>query len=176
MTIKYFMLIFCSLTLVSYTSSLQAESTRGNYNKNNATKVSQNSAEQDPKLKEAQTYFDRAVAKNKLNDTYGVLADLNQAVLINPRYSEAYNNRAFLKEDKLDDLQGAMSDYNQAISIDSKYSQAYGNRGILKYKKLNDLPGGIADIRQAAKLARAQGDSQILQTALKVLKELGVSE
>jgi tetratricopeptide (TPR) repeat protein len=176
MTIKYFMFIFCSLTLVSCNSSLQAESTRGDYNKNNAAKVSQDSAEQDSKLKDAQKYFGRAVAKNKLNDTYGVLANLNQAILLNPKYSEAYNNRAFLKEDKLDDLQGAMSDYNQAILINPKYSEAYGNRGFFKYKKLKDRTGGIEDVRQAAKLARAQDNSQVLQIALKVLKELGVSE
>jgi tetratricopeptide (TPR) repeat protein len=128
-----------------------------------------------PKL--LQAYYNRALLKaDKLNDMQGALADYNQAISINPKLSQAYYSRAILKKEKLNDLQGSLSDYNRAISISPEFSKAYGNRGILKYTKLNDKPGGIADIRQAAKLARAQGDSQVLQVAIGILKEWGVSE
>jgi tetratricopeptide (TPR) repeat protein len=127
--------------------------------------------------KDSSAYNNRAILKDeKLNDIRGALADYNQAIFINPKDSSAYYNRALLKDEKLNDMQGALADYNQAILINPKDSKAYGARGILKYTKLNDKPGGIADMRQATKLARAQGNSKVLQITLDILKEWGVSE
>jgi tetratricopeptide (TPR) repeat protein len=125
----------------------------------------------------SRAYNNRAILKEtKLNDMQGALADYNQAISLNPKYLEAYYNRALLKQNKLNDIQGALADHNQAISFNPKFSNAYAARGILKYTNLNNKPGGIADVRQAAKLARAQSNSQILQFALDILKEWGVSE
>jgi tetratricopeptide (TPR) repeat protein len=112
----------------------------------------------------------------KLNDIQGALADYNQAILINPKYSKAYYNRANLKTNKLNDIQGALADYNQAILINPKFSEAYYNRAILKKNKLNDKPGGIPDFRQAAKLFRERGNTQNLQLAIENLRLLGATE
>jgi tetratricopeptide (TPR) repeat protein/S1-C subfamily serine protease len=126
--------------------------------------------------KNFQAYTNRAILKQtKLNDIQGALTDYNQVISINPKNYEAYVGRATLKQTKLNDTQGALADCNQAISINPKKSNAYVVRGMLKYIN-NDKPGGIADVRQAAKLARAQGDSKVLQVALEVLKSWGVSE
>jgi len=94
-----------------------------------------------------EAYFYRAYAKYDLGDNYGVIADLTQAIAINPQYAKAYNNRANAK-DNLGDKQGAISDYNQAIAINPQDSTAYNNRGNAK-SDLGDMQGAIADYNQA---------------------------
>jgi TPR repeat len=59
------------------------------------------------------------------------VAQFNQAVTLNPRYTIAYFLRAIAK-DLLNNPQGALADYNQAISLNPNYADAYYNRGILK--------------------------------------------
>jgi tetratricopeptide (TPR) repeat protein len=54
---------------------------------------------------------------DKLNDLQGALSDYNQAILINPKFSEAYYNRALLKADKLNDRSGAIQDFRQAAKL-----------------------------------------------------------
>jgi tetratricopeptide (TPR) repeat protein len=111
----------------------------------------------------------------KLNDFKGALADYNQAIFINPKFAETYFNRGLLKYQKLNDFRSALADYNQAIFINPKFAEAYGARGLLRYEKLNDRPRGIADVRQAAKIAQAQGNTQLLQTTKQILKSWGLN-
>jgi tetratricopeptide (TPR) repeat protein len=128
-----------------------------------------------PKFVEA--YSNRGFLKDeKLNDSQGALADFNRAIALNPKFVEAYINRGLLKYQKLNDIQGALADTNRAIALNPQLAQAYANRGVLKYDKLNDKAGAIQDFRQAAKLFRAQGQTQSLQTIVNVLKELGATE
>jgi len=79
----------------------------------------------------ADAYFYRAFAKDDLGDKQGAIADLNQAIAINPKDADAYNNRGLAKSD-LGDKQGAIADYNQAIAINPQYANAYNNRGLAK--------------------------------------------
>jgi tetratricopeptide (TPR) repeat protein len=79
------------------------------------------------------------------------VAQLNQAVALNPRYSIAYFLRAIVKN-LLNDPQGALADYNQTISLNPKLAKAYMNRGNLKYEKLNDHSGALADYNQGISL------------------------
>jgi tetratricopeptide (TPR) repeat protein len=79
------------------------------------------------------------------------VAQLNQAVALNPRYTIAYFLRAYVK-DNLNDPKGALADYNQAISLNPQFTSAYYNRGSLKYLKLNDPKGALADYNQAISL------------------------
>jgi Tfp pilus assembly protein PilF len=78
------------------------------------------------------------------------MAQFNQAVALNPRYTIAYFLRAIVK-DKLNDPQGALADYNQAISLNPKIGASYYNRGILK-EQLNNPQGALADYNQAISL------------------------
>ncbi len=65
---------------------------------------------------DADTYFNRGIAKYDLGDYQGALIDFNQALQIKPNYADAYNNRGIVKDD-LGDKQGALADYNQAAQL-----------------------------------------------------------
>jgi tetratricopeptide (TPR) repeat protein len=177
MTIKYFILVFCSLILVSCTSIIQSKKTTEYSNQYNEKKVNQGSAEQNIKLKDAPAYFDRATLKHtKLNDFKGALNDYNQAISLNPKYSAAYSNRANLKNDELNDTKGALTDLSQAISLNPKLPEAYFSRANLKDEKLNDRAGSIQDYRQAARLYQEQGDTEGWQNTIDRLKGIGATE
>jgi tetratricopeptide (TPR) repeat protein len=79
------------------------------------------------------------------------VAQFNQAVALNPRYTTAYFMRAIAKN-LLNDPQGALADYTQAISLNPELASAYYNRGNLRDKKLNDPKGALADYTQAISL------------------------
>jgi tetratricopeptide (TPR) repeat protein len=94
-------------------------------------------------------YLIRAIAYGQIQDLQQSLNDYNQAILINPQFSEAYYNRALLKYTKLNDIPGALTDYNQAITSNPKNSGAYNNRAVLKKNKLSDYQGALDDYNQA---------------------------
>jgi tetratricopeptide (TPR) repeat protein len=122
-------------------------------------------------------YYNRGILKyEKLDDPRGALADYNKTISLDPNLADAYNNRGILKYEKLNDPQGALADYNQAIALNPNFVNAYAARGILKSTVLKDRPGGIADLRQAARLARAQGQTQLLQSITRILNRLGATE
>jgi tetratricopeptide (TPR) repeat protein len=104
------------------------------------------------------------------------LADYNTAIALNPQNAEAYHNRGDLKSQKLNKFSEALADFDRAIAINPQLAATYANRGLLKYKKLNKRPSGITDMRQAAKLAKAQGNTQLFQLATGVLKSWGIEE
>lgn len=71
-------------------------------------------------------------AKRNLGDYRGAIADLDQAISIDPRIDYAYDIRGEAKA-RLGDYQGAIADFNQAISIAPRfYSIAYYDRGLSK--------------------------------------------
>jgi tetratricopeptide (TPR) repeat protein len=125
----------------------------------------------------AKAYYNRGNLKvEKLNDPQGALVDFNRAIALNPNDAAVYINRGVLKSNKLNDHQGALADLNRAVAINPNLVNAYAARGVLKATTLKDRPGAIADLRQAARLARAQGQTQLLQNIVGVLNQLGATE
>jgi tetratricopeptide (TPR) repeat protein len=99
--------------------------------------------------RDAQFYFDRAVAKKQSrNDPEGALADYDQAIILDPQDANSYNGRAILRKTQLNDFQGALADYNQAISLSPKYANFYFNRALLM-EKLNNPEEALSDYDQA---------------------------
>lgn len=71
------------------------------------------------------------IAINSKKDYSAALADMNEAVKLEPRLAGLYINRAFLRY-SLDDYFGAMADYDYAIQLEPLNPVALFNRGLLE--------------------------------------------
>jgi tetratricopeptide (TPR) repeat protein len=115
-------------------------------------------------------YFSRAITYEQIKEFQKSLSDYNQTIIIRPKESTAYYNRATLKDIKLNDTQGALSDYDQAIILNPKFFQAYNHRANLKHTKLNDIQGALSDYNQAIILNPKFSDAYFNRAILKVDK------
>jgi Tfp pilus assembly protein PilF len=57
------------------------------------------------------------------------LADYTQAIILNPKYAEAYNYRGKVYYKK-NEAKLAIADFDLAIELNPKYAEAYNNRGL----------------------------------------------
>ena len=78
------------------------------------------------------------------------LADLNQAIQINPQYTVAYNNRGVAYFD-LGQYEQAIADYDRAIQLDPQLAKAYTGRGVV-HANLGQYEQAIADHERAIQL------------------------
>jgi tetratricopeptide (TPR) repeat protein len=116
-------------------------------------------------------YHNRGLAKRKLNDLSGALADYNLAISLKES-AESYAQRGFVK-DSLNDLQGALEDYNKAISMELD-PVTYFNRAYTK-RRVNDRAGAIQDFREAARLFKQQGKTEDYQDTLNQLQKMNAT-
>ena len=94
--------------------------------------------------KNASAYVMRAeIATRSLHDFESALADMDSAILLEPRYAGYFINRAFMKYN-LDDYFGAMADYDYAIVLDPASLEAHFNRGLLR-AEVGDNNKAISD-------------------------------
>ena len=92
----------------------------------------------------ASAYVMRAeIASRTLHDYESAVADMDSAIVLEPRYAGYFINRAFMKYN-LDDYFGAMSDYDYAISLDPASQEAHFNRGLLR-AEVGDNNKAISD-------------------------------
>ena len=78
------------------------------------------------------------------------LADMDEAVKLQPRYAGYFINRAYLRY-MLDDYFGAMADYDYAIGLDPLNAIGYFNRGLLR-AEVNDNDKAIQDFTRVLQL------------------------
>jgi tetratricopeptide (TPR) repeat protein len=78
------------------------------------------------------------------------MSDYNEAIRLDPKQANAYNNRGLVWHDK-GDLDRAIGDHNEAIRLDPKDAEIYYNRGLVWHDK-GDLDRAIADYSQAIQL------------------------
>ena len=94
--------------------------------------------------KNASAYVMRAeIATRTRRDFESALADMDSAIMLEPRYAGYFINRAFMKYN-LDDYFGAMSDYDYAIGLDPSSQEAHFNRGLLR-AEVGDNNKAISD-------------------------------
>ena len=96
------------------------------------------------------------------------IADVDQAIRLDPKLAEAYTNRGTAWFNKKEYNKAIVDDYDQAIQLDPHDALAYSNRGGAWLEK-QDYDKAIADFDQAIqldpKLAGAYGDRGCLWPA-----------
>ncbi|KOP24080.1 hypothetical protein AMR41_22110, partial [Hapalosiphon sp. MRB220] len=86
-----------------------------------------------------------------------------------PNLAQAYNNRGITRSE-LGDQQGAIADFNTAIKINPNLALAYIGRGVAR-AAIGDQQGAIADLQKAADLFRQQGNTQLYQKTLELIRK-----
>ena len=84
-----------------------------------------------------------AIAKESKGDYQGILADMNQAIAIDPKKDRLFYIRGNAKAE-LGDRQGAIEDYTRDIMMNPKRAESYYNRGNVRYK-LGNWQQALAD-------------------------------
>jgi tetratricopeptide (TPR) repeat protein len=88
---------------------------------------------------------------------------------LKPDYYEAYSIRGLLKYE-LGNKQAALADYDLAIALNRKSPTTYYNRGLTK-SELGDNQGAINDLTQAAELFKQQGQLDLANRTLAIVKQ-----
>ena len=95
----------------------------------------------------AEDYFQFGIDSYQKGRYEDAIKDYDQAIILNPQYADAYNNRGNAKNN-LGDHNAAVADYNEAILLNPKGAAAYNNRGIAK-NNLGDYNAAVADYNEA---------------------------
>jgi tetratricopeptide (TPR) repeat protein len=95
-------------------------------------------------------YLFRGTSYISKGDLDAGIADLDQAIKINPNDAGSYNNRGLAYHFK-GNLEKAISDYDKSIEIDPKGAEPYNNRGLAHIPRHN-LDEAIKDFQTALSL------------------------
>ena len=99
-----------------------------------------------PMPRQALHHLTGGLARCRLGDWTGAIADLDQAIALKPDYAEAYMSRG-LARGVQDDWAGAIADLDQAIALQPDLAEAYGGRSMARSVQ-GDWAGAIADLDQ----------------------------
>ncbi len=94
--------------------------------------------------------YNRGTAKYALQDLGGALADYSEALEINAKNYDIWNNLAGTKF-QLKDYRGAIEGYTRAIELKKDFVDAYRNRGLC-YSQLKEMDKACEDWHHAADL------------------------
>jgi len=94
------------------------------------------------------------------------LKDQNKAIMLDPKYAAAYNNRGFTHFN-MGNYREAVADYTKAIEFRNTYALAYYNRAVAR-TKLGEMDAAVQDLKDAARLGE--------KDARDALKELGITK
>ena len=81
----------------------------------------------------ADDFYIKASSEVKSGNFQEAIAAYNQAISINPQYTDAYNDRGVVRS-ALGSLSEGIKDFEQAVQINPQYSTAYVNLGIARLK------------------------------------------
>jgi tetratricopeptide (TPR) repeat protein len=104
---------------------------------------------------DAVVLYNSANLKYNRSDFKGALSDFDSAILIQPGYAKAYNNRGILKASAFKDYAGAIKDFDKAIEINPGYGDAYLGRGTVYFLARN-LDAACKDWGTARSLGNTQ--------------------
>src|SRR5690349_596389 len=99
----------------------------------------------------AAAYCIRGHENNEKRELDAALADLDEAIRLDPTYACSYNNRGRTYGFK-GDYDRAIADYNEALKLNPNMAIAYNNRGDAYFHK-RELDRAIADFSMAVQVA-----------------------
>ena len=95
-------------------------------------------------------YYSRAHIKASTGRQLEAIEDYTAALIIEPTFYEALENRGAIK-DEMGDYDGAIEDYSKALELDPTSSVSYFNRANSKFRK-GDKRGACDDWKKAKEL------------------------
>jgi tetratricopeptide (TPR) repeat protein len=95
----------------------------------------------------ARDYYEYGVIRYRADDIDSAIADLTEAVRIDPQFAEAYLMRGVAHGD----TPAAIEDFSEAIRLNPSYIQAYYNRGLAR-GSIGDYAGAIDDFTKVLQL------------------------
>ncbi|KAF0242713.1 MAG: Tetratricopeptide TPR2 repeat-containing [Planctomycetota bacterium] len=99
----------------------------------------------------AEEFFRRGCQRSEDGQLKGALADLTEALRLDPRKIEAWVVRAITRA-KTGDTDGAISDWGEVIALEPKNPKPLLNRGWLRFKKKGEIDAALKDFDEAIKL------------------------
>ena len=118
----------------------------------------------------------RGVIYYQLGNNQEAIADLTQALQINPNFVAAYYNRGNTRYE-LGDETGAFEDYNQARliepdnDIDANDEHGYYGRGLAR-SRMGDNQGALEDLHKAATLCSEHRNTALSQRIQEAIRKL----
>lgn len=114
-----------------------------------------------------EAYINRGRVRGLLDDWDGALADLDQAIKLEPDTAGLYFSRGVARI-FLNDGDGALADLDQALALDPNLAEAYFARGLINRCR-GRVEKSLADFRRYVELVT---DTQSLADAKKLIAEL----
>lgn len=117
----------------------------------------------------ADDFFLQAQAQIDREEYDNAIATLNQALNLNPNYSEAYALRGFAQA-RLGKGSAALADSEQAIRLDPENARSYLVRGLVR-SRIGELPEALADANQGVRLQPSFPGAYGLRGTVRLLME-----
>ena len=103
----------------------------------------------------AVTCFNLANERYRAGDIRGAISGYDSAILLQPGYAKAFNNRGVILAFEIKNYAGAKEDFDQAIHLDPQYGDAWLGRGTVLYF-MHDTSGACRDWQRARQLGNLQ--------------------
>ena len=113
------------------------------------------------------SYYNRGLNHSRLGQYDEAIADLTQAIALDPTDVPQYSIRASAYE-AIGELEAAIKDYERIIELDPNFADAHYRLG-LAYRELSDETAAQASFEEAARLYELQGNQEGLDNVAQEL-------
>lgn len=121
--------------------------------------------------KEAIAHFNRGINYIQQEKYDLALAQFTRAIELDPDYAEAYLGRGMIYTIR-EQWRPAFQDLNTAIRLNPRAAYAYHFRRYV-HLAFNQRQNAIADLTTAAELFRQQGNTEMYNSAIEALRQIG---